>query len=66
MSWARDAVATLRKMVLVEDRVAQLTEHVKQLAAAFEGVDRRLARLEGKFELLERLGTARRRSLSDR
>lgn len=66
MSWARDAVIALRKIILIEDRIVQLTGHVKQLAAHYDDLDRRLARLEGKFELIERLGGPRRRSLPEK
>ncbi len=62
MSWARDAIEALRKIILLEERIGLLTEHVKALAATYEDMNRRLARLEGKFELLERMG-ARARSL---
>lgn len=66
MSWARDAVIALRKIILIEDRIVQLTDQIKRLAAHYDDLDRRLARLEGKFELLERLGGARRRSLPEK
>lgn len=60
MSWARDAVAALRKVILIEDRVETLTSQVKALAEAYSDIDRRLIRLEAKFELLERVATSRR------
>ena len=66
MSWARDAVTALRKMILIEDRIAQLSDQVKQLAELYGDVDRRLVRLEAKFELIERLGGARGRSLPEK
>lgn len=66
MSWARDAVTALRKMILIEDRIAQLSGQVKQLAELYGDVDRRLVRLEAKFELIERLGGARVRSLPEK
>ena len=66
MSWARDAVTALRKMILIEDRIAQLSDQVKQLAELYGDVDRRLVRLEAKFELIERLGAARGRSLLEK
>ncbi len=66
MSWARDAVTALRKMILIEDRIAQLSDQVKQLAELYGDVDRRLVRLEAKFELIERLGGARVRSLPEK
>jgi phage shock protein A len=63
VSWARDAVDALRKIVLVEERVTQLSEQVKSLATKCEDMNQRLARLEGKFELLEQMSGARRKRL---
>ena len=63
MSWARDAVAALRKMILIEDRVSQLSEQVKKLADSYNDIDRRLLRMEAKFELLERAATGAPRRL---
>jgi len=53
MSWASEAVGAIRKIVLIEDRVDQLAETCQEL-------DRRLLRLEAKFELIERVATTRR------
>jgi hypothetical protein len=58
MSWARDAYAAIRKIVLIEDRIDGLTEQVKHLADAYRDLDRRLLRLEAKFELIEKVATA--------
>ena len=66
MSWARDAVAALRKMILIEDRIVQLSDQMRRLAELYGNLDRRLVRLEAKFELLERLGGARGRSLPEK
>ena len=60
MSWARDAVAAIRKIVLIEDRMEALTAQVKHLADGYMDLDRRLVRLEAKFDLIERM-TARGR-----
>jgi transposase len=60
VTWAGEAVAAIRKIVLIEDRVAALTDQVKRLADAYTDLDRRLVRLEAKFELIERLGSASR------
>lgn len=44
-----------------------LTEQVKQIALTCHDLDRRLGRVEAKFELLERMATpAARRSLPDK
>ena len=63
MSWARDAIAAIRKIVLIEDRMEMLTTQVKGLAEAYTEIDRRLVRLEAKFELIEKVATAPRRKL---
>jgi len=63
MSWLQDALLALRKVVLIDSRISELSAQVKALAEAHQNLDRRLARLEGKFELLERMGAARRRRL---
>ena len=61
MSWASEAVAAIRKIVLIEDRIERLTEQVKLLADAYRELDRRLVRIEAKFELLEKVATRRSR-----
>jgi hypothetical protein len=66
MSWARDAYAAIRKIVLIEDRMDSLTDQVKNLADAYRDLDRRLVRLEAKFELIEKVATsAPRRALPE-
>jgi hypothetical protein len=63
MSFARDAYAVFRKILLVEDRIAQLTEGVKTLQAEVNAHGERLARVEGKLELLETVARARPKKL---
>lgn len=63
MSWAGEAVATIRKMVLIEDRMNGLTEQVRKLAESYNELDRRLLRVEAKFEIIEHLGSSRRQAL---
>jgi hypothetical protein len=63
MSWAASAYAAIRKIILLEDRMETLAGQVDKLAASFADIDRRLIRLEAKFELLERMASASRRSL---
>jgi hypothetical protein len=63
VSWARDAVAAIRKIVLIEDRMESLTGQVKSLAESYTDLDRRLVRIEAKFELIEKMGAASRRAL---
>jgi len=60
---ARDVVEALRKIFVMDERIGRLSEEVKFLAERYEDLDRRLARLEGKFELLESLGAPRRKRL---
>jgi hypothetical protein len=40
-----------------------LTTRVKTLAESYTDLDRRLVRIEAKFELIERMGVAKRRAL---
>jgi hypothetical protein len=63
VSWAGEAVAAIRKIVLIEERMNGLTDQVKKLAESFNELDRRLLRIEAKFELIETLGSARGRAL---
>ena len=65
MSWASDAVGAIRKIVLIEDRIERIANQVNQLAEACQNLDRRLVRLEAKFELIEKVATSRRRSLRE-
>jgi hypothetical protein len=64
VSWPRDAFAALRQIVLIDNRINSLSDQVKELAAACQDLDRRLIRLEAKFELLERM--AARRALPEK
>jgi predicted nucleic acid-binding Zn-ribbon protein len=66
MSWAASAYAAIRKIVLLEDRMENLTTQVDNLATAFSDLDRRLIRLEAKFELLERMASPSRRALPEK
>jgi hypothetical protein len=52
MSWASEAVRAIRKIVLIEDRMGRVAKHVDQLAETCQDLDRRLLRLEAKFELI--------------
>jgi len=55
VSWARDAVAAIRKIVLIEERMEGLTAQVKHLADGYTDVDRRLLRLKAKCDLMEKM-----------
>ncbi len=67
MSWARDALLALKRIILLEERITSLTEQSKQLMDACTEMDRRLIRLEAKFELLERMAApSSRRALPEK
>ena len=57
MSWATNAYAAIRKIVLLEDRMENLTHQVDDLATSFTDLDRRLGEddlLCGRYVLLRR------------
>lgn len=64
MSVVKDLYDGLKRIVTMEDRIAELAESVKLAHAKLENHAERLARLEGKFELVESSLSARRRKLS--
>jgi hypothetical protein len=61
VSWPRDAFSAVRKIVLIEERMETLSSKVKSLAETCTDLDRRLVRIEAKFELLERMAAPRTR-----
>lgn len=63
MSWGRKALDGIRKIVLVEHRIEVLSDQAKAIADTCKELDRRLIRMEAKFELLERMASSRRRAL---
>ncbi len=66
MSWPRDAFEALRQIVLIDQRINGLTDTVKELATTCQDLDRRLTRIEAKFELLERMAAPSRRTLPEK
>ena len=66
MSWVSDAVQALPQIILMEDRIEKLSEQVKELADAYSDLDRRLTRIDAKFELLEHMASPGHRSLTDK
>jgi hypothetical protein len=66
VSWPREAFDALRQIVRIDHRVHDLTDRVKAIAVTSEELDRRLNRLEAKFELLERMATRTRRALPEK
>jgi len=65
MSLVQDLYAGLKRIVTIEDRIAQVADNVKRLQLDVAGHGERLARLEGKFELLEAIAPTRRRKLPE-
>ena len=51
MSWASDAVAALRKILVLEERVVTFSEDVKEMAHLLKKLDRRMIKLETKWEV---------------
>jgi hypothetical protein len=66
VSWPREAFEALRQIVLIDHRVKDLTDRVKTIAVTCEALDRRLNRVEAKFELLERMASPARRALPEK
>ena len=58
MSWAGDALKSLKKIILIEEKVTTLAEDVKALALGYQDLSERLARIEGKLEAYERVAGA--------
>jgi len=63
MSWASEAYAAIRRIILLEDRVEGLTAQAKDLASSYAQLD---IRREAKFEPIEHVGAAGRRALPGR
>lgn len=63
MGWTRDALAAIKRIILIEDRITTLSKQAEELMEVCKDLDRRLVRLEAKFELLERMAAPGRRSL---
>ena len=59
MTWAGEALAAIRKIILIEERIGALAEQIKSLADRSVEFDRRLVRIEAKFEIIEHLAAAR-------
>lgn len=62
MSWAFEALSALKRIILLEERITNLTTESKLLMDTCKDLDRRLIRLEAKFELIERVASARGRA----
>jgi len=66
VSWALESLAAIKRIILLEDRIKTLSEQSERLIDTCRDLDRRLIRLEAKFELLERMGAPRRRRLPEK
>lgn len=66
MSWITDVYAAVQKIVLIEERLENVSSQVQALSAQQVDFDRRLIRLEAKFELLERMAAPSRRALPEK
>jgi len=66
VSWALESLAAIKRIILLEDRIRNLTEQSQRLMDSCQDLDRRLIRLEAKFELLERMAAPSRRSLPEK
>ena len=55
MSWAGEALAALRKIITLEERVATLTDDIHELTRIVRDLDHRLVKMETKLEVYERL-----------
>lgn len=55
MSWAGEALAALRKIITLEERVATLTDDIHELTRMVRDLDHRLVKMETKLEVYERL-----------
>ncbi len=60
MSWAAEAFAALKKMILLEDRVSRLADRVDGIGRLMTEMDRRLIRLETKIEVYESVSRHRK------
>jgi hypothetical protein len=65
VSWVSEVYTAIRRIILLEDRVENLTAQVKDLADSCAESDRRLIRHEAKFELIEHVGGAARRNVPE-
>jgi hypothetical protein len=65
VSRVSEVYTAIRRIILLEDRVENLTARVKDQADSYAELERRLIRLKAKFELIEHVGGAARRNLRE-
>jgi hypothetical protein len=66
VSWTRDAFIAIKRIIMLEERIVALSKQSQELMEACRDLDRRLVRIEAKFELLERMAAPRRHSLREK
>jgi hypothetical protein len=66
VSWTRDAFIAIKRIIMLEERIVALSKQSQELMEACRDLDRRLVRIEAKFELLERMAAPRRHSLPEK
>ncbi len=55
MTWINDAVQALKKIILVEEKLTTITGDIKELTERLYEIDKRLIKIEIKFEVYESL-----------
>lgn len=55
MSWTGEALAALRNIITLEERVSTLTEDIHELTRMVRDLDHRLVKMGSNFEVYERL-----------
>jgi len=66
VSWTRDAFIAIKRIIMLEERIIALSNQSHELMEACKDLDRRLVRIEAKFELLERMASPRRHPLPEK
>ncbi len=61
MSWATEALAALRKIITLEEKVGTLTNDLQDMVRIIRELDQRLVKLEPKIEIYERMSEKGRR-----
>jgi len=55
MAWLEKILDGLKRIIVMENKVTELSKDVEFLSAGYAGLSERLARIEGKFEAYERV-----------
>ena len=65
MTWAGDALKSLRKIILIEEKITGLAEDVKFLALRYQDLSERLARIEGGLDQIKAILLRHEQKLND-